>query len=50
MEYFFSYLWGWSGNKSTTSAHLQQQTKQTRWFLVRKQTIPTEVPPLVGEF
>jgi hypothetical protein len=26
------------------------QTKQTSWLLVRKRTIPTERPPLVGEF
>jgi hypothetical protein len=28
---------------------LSKQTKQTLWPLVRKRTIPTEQPPLVGE-
>jgi hypothetical protein len=27
----------------------QFQIKQTPWPLARKQTIPTELPPLVGE-
>jgi hypothetical protein len=27
----------------------RQTTKQTQWPLVRKRTIPTELPPLVGE-
>jgi hypothetical protein len=34
---------------ATNKVETQKQTKQTPWRLVRKQTIPTERPPLVGE-
>jgi hypothetical protein len=31
------------------STVVTKQTKQTPWPLVRKQTLPTERPPLLGE-
>jgi hypothetical protein len=41
--------WSRSGTGCRLRPYTHTHTKQTPWPLVRKRTIPTERPPLVGE-